>query len=300
MGIFERAAVQAQLDAEWGEIAAKVARLRAEVGRRQAELSTVREMVAKLEATVPMARRREEDFLKLTDQGFVAGHAGQDRTRERVELERDWATQRARLAEMQAALLESENARAAYLAEVRRSLRERESQAELKQLQAVQEQAKAVQREKLTVLRAPISGVVQQLAIHTAGGVVTEAQALMVIVPREAAVTAEVVLENKDVGFVQPGQSAQVKLETFPFTRYGTVNAEVQRVTPDAVTDERRGAIFPSTLTLYQDAIDVDGKRVRLSAGMNVTAEIKTGQRRVIEYLLSPIQRTSVESLRER
>jgi hemolysin D len=294
------AAANAQLDGEWSDISAKLAKFAAEISRRQAEIATVREMVAKLEATLPMAQAREADFKKLVDQGYISGHATQDKTRERVELERDLATQRARLQETQATLRESENARGAYLAEVRRTLYEREAQAELKRQQATQEQAKASRREKLTTLSAPVDGTVQQLAIHTTGGVVTDAQALMVIVPDEAQVTAEVTLDNKDVGFVNTGQAARIKLETFPYTRYGTVAARVNRVTADAVNDEKRGAIFPATLTLAQHQMDVDGKMIRLSPGMNVTAEIKTGQRRVIEYLLSPIQRAGSESLRER
>jgi hemolysin D len=123
---------------------------------------------------------------------------------------------------------------------------------------------------------------------------------LMVIVPAAADVTAEVTMENKDVGFVSVGQSAEIKLETFPFTRYGTIPAVVSRVSADAVNDEKRGALFPAMLTLRATHIDVDGKAIRLSPGMNVTAEIKTGQRRVIEFLLSPIQRAGNESLRER
>jgi hemolysin D len=150
------------------------------------------------------------------------------------------------------------------------------------------------------VLTAPVSGVVQQLAAHTAGGVVTEAQNLMVIVPEGAQVTAEVTLENKDIGFVDAGQAAEIKLETFPYTRYGTVRARVTRVSADAVNDEKRGALFPVTLALGTRDIDVDGKTIRLQPGMNLTAEIKTGRRRVIEYLLSPLQRAGSESLRER
>ncbi len=296
----EKNAAQAQLAAEWSDITAKLAKLGAELARRQAEIATVREVVAKLEATVPLARTREEDFRKLADQGFMATHAGQDRTRERIELERDLATQRAKLLETQAALAESENARSAYLAEVRRSLYDREAQADLKRQSATQEQAKATQREKLTTLTAPVDGTVQQLAVHTSGGVATEAQVLMVIVPEGAQMTAEVTLENKDIGFVNPGQTAEIKLETFTFTRYGTIPAKVTLVTADAVNDEKRGAIFPVTLALAETQIDVDGKMIRLAPGMNLTAEIKTGRRRVIEYLLSPIQKAGSESLRER
>jgi len=296
----DRSTATAQLAAEWNDIAAKLAKLNSEVQRRRAELTTVQEMVAKFESTVPLARTRESDFKKLAEQGFVAGHATQDRTRERLELERDLATQRARQAEAQAAIFESESTRQSYLAETRRTLSEREAAADLKRGQGTQEQAKANQRELLTTLRAPVAGTVQQLAVHTEGGVVTEAQALMVIVPDDTQITAEVVLDNKDIGFVNVGQAAEVKLETFPFTRYGTIGATVTRVTADAVNDEKRGAIFPIMLSLNRSTINVDGKAIKLSPGMNVTAEIKTGKRRVIDYLLSPVQQAANESLRER
>ncbi len=91
-----------------------------------------------------------------------------------------------------------------------------------------------------------------------------------------------------------------MKLETFPFTRYGTVGARVEVVTADAVTDEKKGSYYPAILTLSQKDMDIDGKRISLSPGMNITAEIKTGKRRVIEYLLSPVQKAGSESLRER
>ena len=292
--------VSAQLDAEWQDISARLAKLDAEQAHRQAELATVRETIAKLEATLPMARQREIDFKVLADKGFMSGHAGQDRTRERIEQERDLATQQARLAEAQAASQETAQARAAYLAETQRSLSERQAQAILKRLQFTQELSKAQQRSRLTQLTAPVDGTVQQVAVHTEGGVVTEAQVLMVIVPKDAEVTAEVVIDNKDIGFVNAGQHATIKLETFPYTRYGTVDATVSSVTADAVADEKRGAIFPATLRFSQDSMAVDGKRIHLSPGMNITAEVKTGQRRVIDYLLSPVQKTVGESLRER
>ena len=294
------AGADAQLQAEWQDITARLAKLAAEAQRREAEAQTVREAMAKLEATLPLARQREADVKGLAEQGFMNSHAGQDRSRERIELERDLALQRARLAEAQAAIAESHHNRAAYQAETQRTLRERQSQAKLKREQLAQERSKTEQRTRLTQLTAPVDGTVQQLAVHTAGGVVTPAQVLMVIVPKDADVTAEVVLENKDVGFVHPGQQAAVKLETFPFTRYGTVPATITSLSADAVNDEKRGAIFPATLKLSQTHLNVDGKRIALAPGMNLSAEIKTGQRRVIDYLISPVRRAADESLTER
>jgi hemolysin D len=263
-------------------------------------MATVRETIAKLEATVPLAQTREADFKKLVDQGYISSHATQDKTRERIELERDLSTQRARLAEAQSALQESEQAKAAFKAATQRDLQDRHAQASTKHSQLNAEHAKAGQKEKLTQLTAPVSGTVQQLAVHSVGGVVTSAQALMVVVPDSATVTAEVAIANQDIGFVYAGQKAEIKLETFSYTKYGTVKATVDVVTADAVTDEKRGSFYPATLTLAQKDMLIDGKRIALSPGMNVTAEVKTGKRRVIEYLLSPVQRAGSESLRER
>lgn len=295
-----RLKVERQLESEWGDIRARFSRLDAEILRRRAELSVAEQSVARIEATLPMAKTREADYENLVGQGFVSTHATQDRRRERVELERELATLNAKRTEVQLLVAESQAGKDALLAETLRSLRDRQAEAQTRVGQLGQETIKAQQRENLTQLRAPVAGTVQQLAVHTAGGVVTEAQPLMVIVPEQAEVTAEVTLENKDIGFVSVGQDAEVKLETFLYTRYGAVKAQVQRVTADAVNDEKKGAVFMATLVLNQTSIDIDGKAVRLSPGMSLTAEIKTGQRRVIEFLLSPVQRAGSESLRER
>lgn len=289
------------LRAEWADIGAKRAKLDAELAHRQAELATAAEMAAKLEATLPMARKRETDFRTLTAEGFISEHAVQDKTRERVEIERDLASQRARIAEAQAALAESRQSRAAFLTDTHRSLGDRLTQARLKAAQLREEGLKTRHRETLARLVAPVDGTVQQLAVHTAGGVVTPAQALMVIVPDDAQVQAEVLIDNQDIGFVREGQRAEIKLETFNFTRYGTVPAVVRRVARDAVANEKTGAVqFPATLTLQRKNIDVDGRRIALTAGLSVTSEVKTGKRRLIEFLLSPLEKRLQEGARER
>jgi hemolysin D len=293
-------AMQAQLQSEWQDIRAKLAKFDAEANRRHAEVATAHETIAKLEATVPMVQTREADFKKLVGEGFISSHATQDKTRERVELERDLATQRARLMEAQSSAQESIQGKAAYRAETLRLLSDRNAQATSKHSQLTSDASKATQRQKQTQLTAPVAGVVQQLAIHSVGGVVTVAQPLMIVVPDTTQVTAEVSIANQDIGFVNAGQMAEVKLETFSYTKYGTVQAKVDVVTADAVTDEKKGSYYPATLTLSQKDMLIDGKRIALSPGMNITAEIKTGQRRIIEFLLSPVQRAGSESLRER
>lgn len=292
--------LKAQLQAEWQDISAKLAKLDAESNRRQAEIATVKASIAKLEATVPMAQSREADFTRLVDQGFISSHATQDKTRERVELERDLATQRARLSEAQATAAETEQTKAAYRAETQRQLADRYAQANTKRIQLSADNSKADQRQKQTRLISPVDGTVQQLAIHTTGGVVTSAQQLMVVVPDATQVTAEVAIANQDIGFVNASQAAEIKLETFSFTKYGTVKATVDNVSADAVTDEKRGSFYPAILTLEKKDMLIDGKSIPISPGMNITAEIKTGKRRIIEFLLSPVQRMGSESLRER
>jgi hemolysin D len=306
-----------QLEAERRDIQAKLARMEADIRRREAELATAGAQRAKLQATLPLAQQRERDIQGLSDQGFMAQHAGQDRVRERVELERDLATAEARLAETQAGLAEGHQTRTAYLAETRRSLQERATKARLELGQLGQAGRKAAQRTNQTKLIAPVAGTVQQLAIHTTGGVVTPAQTLMVIVPIKANLVAEVQVDNKDIGFIHAGQSAEIKLETFNFTKYGTIPAQVQWVAADAVPSGQRNdsstapvfganvgqpgqVAFPATLKLAVDEMLVDGKHIKVGAGLNVTAEIKTGRRRVIEYLISPMQKHLGDSISER
>lgn len=290
----------ALLAAEWQDVQARTRRAAAEAARREAELATHRQHLAKLQALLPLARQREADIRALAEQGFVAGHAGQDRQRERLEAERDLATQQARVAEAQAAQAEAQQALAALHAELRRQHSERQAQATLRLAQLAQEAAKAAGRAGHTRLLAPVAGTVQQLAVHTPGGVVTPAQPLLVVVPHDAELTAEVQLANQDIGFVRPGQVARLKLETFNFTRYGTVPATVQRISADAVPDERRGAVYTATLALGRRSLWVDGQPVALVPGMNLSAEVATGRRRVIDFLWSPVQRTVAESGRER
>lgn len=164
-----------------------------------------------------------------------------------------------------------------------------------------QELAKAENRTSQQTLTAPIDGVVQQLAVHTVGGVVTPAQQLMVIAPREGDLEVEAWIENKDIGFVNAEQDAEVKIEAFPFTRYGVIDGKVLTLSKDAVPIEKVGLVYTARVNLAKSTIRIENnKQAHLSPGMNVTVEIKTGQRRLIEYFLSPLLQASRESIRER
>jgi hemolysin D len=153
---------------------------------------------------------------------------------------------------------------------------------------------------KLLRLTAPVNGTVQQLDVHTVGGVVSAAKPLMQIVPKQTKVEVEAFLENKDVGFVQEGQNAEVKIDAFEYTKYGTVTGKVTHVSRDAIDDEKKGLIYSTKIMLDKSTIAVEGKNKTLSAGMTVNVEIKTGDRRIIEYVLSPLVRHKRESLHER
>lgn len=163
-----------------------------------------------------------------------------------------------------------------------------------------QELTKARYEQSLTELRAPVAGTVQQLAVHTLGGVVTPAQPLLTLVPSDQQVEVEALLENKDVGFVNAGQPVSVKVETFNFTKYGTVAGEVVSVSQDAIKDEKRGQVYNAKVRLARSQLLIDGRSVALAPGMAVTVEIKTDQRRVIDYFLSPLEQHLQESLGER
>lgn len=149
-------------------------------------------------------------------------------------------------------------------------------------------------------LTAPIDGVVQQLAVHTVGGVVTPAQQLMVVAPEEGQLEVEAILENKDIGFVNENQDAEIKVDAFPFTRYGTIEGRVVNLSRDAVPIDKVGLVYTARVNLNRSTIRVDTREVRLTPGMSVSVEIKTGQRRLIEYFLSPLVQAAHDSIRER
>lgn len=288
------------LDGQFSEYQAKLSRIDADIARREAELASTREIVRKLEQTAPIARQRAQDFKGLVEKNFISKHGYLEKEQARIEQEADLATQRSRLRELAASLQEARSQRATLVAETRRIALDSLNEAEQKAASYGNELVKAETRGRLMTLTAPVDGTVQQLAVHTVGGVVTPAQPLMVIVPKDNPIEVEAYVENKDVGFVNAGQAAVVKIETFPFTKYGTIEAKVTHVSNDAVNDEKRGLIFPARVNLARSTIQVENKTVNLSPGMAVTVEVKTAQRRVVEYFLSPLLQYKDESLRER
>ncbi|EKN4708710.1 TPA: HlyD family type I secretion periplasmic adaptor subunit [Yersinia enterocolitica] len=221
--------------------------------------------------------------------------------------EREWLNARAegnRLESEQAVLRAKmrnlAQVRLHYLAEKKRSYQEQLNKAHEVINQLKQELVKLTEKQRQQTLRAPVDGVIQQSTVHTLGGVVTSAQPLMVLVPESHQLELDVMILNKDIGFVLPGQAVEVKIDSFPYTRFGTLSGEVKHISLDAMEDQQQGLVFPARIRLDSDTLTVEGKPVRLSAGMSVSAEIKTGRRRVIDYLLSPLQQYQSEAMRER
>ena len=231
----------------------------------------------------------------------VVGHKREEADAARAALERQW-----------------EQVRAEYEKTVLTDLAKAEQQGS----QSGQELIKAAQKAQLQTLRAPIDGTVQQLAIHTLGGVVTPAQPVLVVVPDQAGLVVEARVENKDVGFLDAGQEAEVKIESFNFTRYGLIHGNVLGISRDAVGEDQKTSApakpgdskseddrsqqgsgspgYTARIALDRTAVDTENGPVDLGPDMAVTAEIKTGQRRVIDYLLSPLVRYRQEGMRER
>lgn len=230
--------------------------------------------------------------------------------------------QESRLAETEAAIANLAQARGRTIAEYERALLDELAKAEQKAAGLAQEIIKAEQRTTLQKLTAPVDGVVQQLAVNTIGGVVQPAQVLMAIVPADSQLEIEAMISNRDIGFVEVGQEAAIKVDAFNFTRYGLLKGRVVSVSHDAITRERpqdrqgadkqQGAeaassepkgqelVYAVRVSLDRSRIQVEDKTVSLSPGMAVTVEIKTGSRSIISYLLSPLVRYRHESLRER
>lgn len=293
-------AEQSRLSGQFEEYQARQMQLQAEITRRRAELQATQELVTKLGKTAPIARKRAEDYQKLMEENFMSQHGYLEREQARIEQEQDLASSRSRVAEIRAALAEVQQQKATLAAETRRQLLDQHNLATQQAVSLEQELVKAEQRSRLMHLTAPVAGTVQQLAVHTVGGVVTPAQPLMVIVPTDNVLEVEAMLPNKDIGFVNPGQDAEVKVETFPFTKYGTLPGTIAQVSSDAIQDEKLGLIYSTRVKLARDTLQVENKTVRLTPGMAVTVEIKTGTRRVIEYFMSPLMQYGNESLRER
>lgn len=291
---------QDRLVGQYNEYLSQAASLHQQVLEREAELKSAEEQVQRLNATIPLITERADAMKKVLDAGVVSRADWLKIEEERINQvkERDrLKSDRVRLhAAIENAKQQWQALSAKYQSTWMGELAETRNRLET----ARQELVKAEQRNTLQTLTSPVEGRVQQLAMHTIGGVVTPAQELMRIVPEDGALEVEAWLENKDIGFVEKGQPAEIKVETFPFTKYGVIPAEVETVSLDATPDEKLGLVYTLQARMQRSTMQVNDKLINLAPGMAVTVEVKTGTRRIIEYLLSPVLKYKDESIQER
>lgn len=272
----------------------------ATLAQRQAELQETLHDIDRLKATAPLAREQADDYKALAADKYVAKDDYLSKEQTAQEQRHELAGKISHAEQLRAAISAQEAEVAATTSQFRREQLDALDKATQQFEQSRDDETKAITRQHLTRLTAPVDGTVQQLAVHTIGGVVTTAQSLMEIVPDDA-LEAEVSLENKDVGFVKPDQEVIVKIEAFPYTRYGVLQGTVRSVSNDAVPDRKQqDPSFVARIRLSEGRMRINGQSIALTPGMAVTTEIRTGKRSVIGYFLDPLIQTAQESLRER
>lgn len=284
------------------EQAARVAGLVAEASKRSADADALGSQLEQLRNSLPLIEQKLSMRESLARTGHVARNVLIESQLELMNAQKEIAVQTNRRKEAeaghQAAVQQLAQARAEFLA---RSSAE-QVEAIRKRDTAEQDLIKARQRVDLQMLRSPIDGVVQQLAVNTVGGVVTAAQPLLTVVPEATLLEVEAQVLNRDIGHIRLGQRVIVKVETYDFTRFGYIEGEVLWVGTDAIQDQKLGPVYPVRIRLAGMTTPqaVNGRPGLVTAGMNVTADIRTDQRRMIEYLLAPLLRYQQEALRER
>nr|WP_274603609.1 HlyD family type I secretion periplasmic adaptor subunit [Rhizobium sp. CFBP 8762] len=301
----------------WASIAeyeAKRTSLRKQIAQQVAGLASTSVEIHKLRQTLPLVRDQFESRQVLTGQGHYARLRLLENEQLLIEHTQNINVRMAEETKGRAAIETLEADMQALRETFTRTAVEGLSEATEKEQIASEELRKTTRRLEMLQLRAPVSGTVQQLAVATIGGVVQPAQPLMTIVPDGTELEVEAQVLNKDIGFIREGQHVRVKLEAFPFTDYGLVPGIVSSISRDAIDlsqsdapqqDEkgrpvRPGLVYAARIRLQSTSINIGVTKVPLSPGLSVQAEIKTGERRIIRYLLSPISQAFDEAGRER
>jgi hemolysin D len=300
---------------------AKIAALARQEAQKEAERATTVATIHKIETMIPVIQQRVDIRKSLMDRELGSKLTYFEVLQLLVEQQEELSVQTSHQQESEAAVATIRETRNQAEAEYRHALSDELAKAEQKATGLAQELIKAEQRTRLQLLTAPVDGVVQQLDIHTVGGVVTPAQVLLVVVPSDSRLEIEAMVSNSDIGFVHAGQEAEIKVDTFNFTRYGLLHGRVLTVSQDAVirdrqqdrsndrglgtqsdTSEPKGQElnYSARISLDRTQMQIDEQMVNLSPGMAVTVEIKSGSRMILSYLLSPLLRYRQESLRER
>jgi hemolysin D len=294
------AANAAWLAAELAEHTAERLEIGAAIERMEAQRELLEETIRRLERTLPMVEERATARGRLARQGNFARLAWLELEQLRVERLHELASQRTRRAEIAAERASLVERQRRIVAAFARQTHARLVESERAATALAQELAKAERHLSHQRLVAPIDGVVHQRSVHTLGGVVAAGETLMLIVPDDDALEVEALVPGRDAGFVAVGQAAQLKLEAFPFTLYGTLAGTVREIGRDAVEDPRLGPSYPVRIALGATRLTAKGAPVALGPGMRVTVDIVTARRSVGALMLSPLLRLRDEALRER
>jgi len=297
----EMAATQRALAAaDYAGIEAASSGRSADLTASRAARSEALTQAAKLTETIPLLDQQLEAYEALLAKGYAAKLKVIELRRQRMSAARDrdaaLATANKVTAQSSGAgSLLSQN-RAEARSRILTDLAKAEAEASLRS----EELVKSRQKSSLQRLIAPVDGTVAQLAIHTIGGVVEPAKPIMVIVPWGGTLVADVKIMNRDIGFVREGQPVAIKLEAFPFTRYGTLPGEVESISSDALEDEKLGLIYTARIELTKIGLERRGPIMLISPGMMATADIQTGRRTILSYLVDPIDSIRKEAIREK
>jgi hemolysin D len=313
-----------QMDAQAAQQAAKLDGLDRQIAGKQAEGREVSAAIEKIDAGLPLITEQRDIRKALLQNQYGSRLAYLQVQQQLVEGQHELEGQKQKREETGQALAALDRQKAETTADYRKGLLTDLAKAEVSSNEHEEDRKKAVLKRELRTLRAPVDGTVQQLAVHTLGGVVTPAQQLMVIVPKGTGLEIEATLPNKDVGFVHKGQDVEIKVEAFTFTRYGLLHGKVTSLSQDVIApqdsgdtrgsrDKADGAdtsdeqdrqakqpTYVAHVAVAATGIETENGFSALEPGMSVTAEIKTGRRTVISYLLSPLSRFRQEGMRER
>jgi HlyD family secretion protein len=300
------AQVEAQRDARAQAHQASLAEQRTVVARARRDMQAAQETQAKLSGALPVLIEQERAFERLARDGYAGKLMLAQRSRERQDGEQDLRAQEHRVEAARATIDQGERRASQIAAGYRAQLQSERVDAEGQLARLLQELDKLSHRQKLAELRSPADGVVKDLATQTPGAVLSPGTVLLTLVPDGEALVAEVWLANQDAGFVSGGQTAKLKLASFPFQRYGMIDAKVARVSADS-TERSGDAAKSGGAFAYRAQLEPLSQELRLGEtrhallpGMQLTEEIKLAERTVLEYILSPVQKIAAEAGRER
>jgi hemolysin D len=272
----------------------------AQIRQKEDAVRVAESSLEKNRQLLAIAREREENLGKIVEEGAVSKFAYLEYKGKRIELEQNVSMNTSELSAARADASAARQQKAQYLAEWNRQLQE-ELISCRKQYNTLKEsERKAELKNKLIEIKSPADGAVHRLDIHTVGAVVTEAQALMEVVPKGTPMEVEAWMENKDVGFVYPNMPVEVKVDAFNFQKFGTIKGKVREISPDAIEDKERGQIYRVMVSIEEEKLHMDDKELQVTPGMAVSAEIKTRKKRIIDFFLEPFQTYKSEALRER